>query len=211
VEVAALPPPERGIVSGPDFIDLVGDDGSQEELEQLRCAHDLLLAAGPPPELSPRIAEAPAEVGAPRRRLTGKRRGTAFLLAAGIAAAAFGVGLLIGSGSSDQFTAARVYPMHPPSGTGAARASVAVGDQDSVGNWPLLLQASGLKPLPQGSWYELYLTRNGKIAGWCGAFNVMKDGETTIRLSVPYNLKGTEWVVARSDDGPPHAPWLLTT
>jgi hypothetical protein len=198
-------------VSGPDFIDLVGDDGSQEELEQLRRAHDLLLAAGPPPELSPRIAEAPAEVSAPKTRLPRKRRGTAFLLAAGIAAGAFGIGLLIGGRSSDQFTSARVYPMHPPSGTGAARASVAVGDRDSVGNWPLLVQASGLKPLPKGSWYELYLTRNGKVAGWCGAFNVKKDGRTTIRLSVPYNLKDTEWVVARSDAGPPHPPWLLTT
>ena len=198
-------------MSGPDFIDLVGDDGSQEELEQLRRAHDLLLAAGPPPELSPRIAEAPAEVSAPKTRLPSKRRGTAFLLAAGIAAAAFGVGLLVGDHGSDQFTSAHVYPMHPPSGTGAARASVAVGDQDAVGNWPLLVQASGLKPLPKGSWYELYLTRNGKIAGWCGAFNAKKDGRTTVRMTVPYNLKNTEWVVARSDEGPPHAPWLLTT
>jgi hypothetical protein len=40
---------------------------------------------------------------------------------------------------------------------------------------------------------------------------VKKDGRTTVRMTVPYNLKNTEWVVARSDEGPPHAPWLLTT
>src|SRR3954447_10322184 len=149
-------------MSPPDFIDLVGDDGSQEELERLRRAHDLLLAAGPPPELSPRVAEAPAEISAPRTRLPRKRRGTAFLLAAGLAAAAFGVGLLIGDRGSDQFTSGHVYPIHPPSGPAPPRASLAVGDKASVGNWPLLVQASGLKPLPKGSWYELYLTRNGK-------------------------------------------------
>ena len=46
----------------PDFLDLVGDEGTPEELERLRRAHDLLIAAGPPPELSPRLAEAPAKV-----------------------------------------------------------------------------------------------------------------------------------------------------
>ena len=62
--------------------------------------------------------------------------------------------------------------MHPPSGSRRGARVDPVGDQDEVGNWPLLVQASGLKPLPKGHWYELYLTRNGKIPGWCGAFNV---------------------------------------
>lgn len=194
----------------PDFIDLVGDDGSREELERLRRAHDLLLAAGPPPELSPRIAEAPAEIAAAARSPR-RRRGTAFLLAAGVAAAAFGVGLLIGDRGSDQFTTTHVYPMHPPSGTGAARASVAVGDKDSVGNWPLVLQASGLRPLPKNDWYELYLVRDGKLSDYCGSFSVKGEGRTTVHMSVPYSLKGAQWVVTTRRHEQPRGPWLLTT
>ena len=38
-------------MSGPDFRELVGDEGTPEELALLRRAHDLLVAAGPPPEL----------------------------------------------------------------------------------------------------------------------------------------------------------------
>jgi len=181
-------------VSGPDFIDLVGDDGSPEELEQLRRGHDLLLAAGPAPELSPRVAEAPASI-AKKSRLPRRRRGAAFIVAAGAAAAAFGIGLLIGDRSSSEFSTAHVYPMHPPSGRGVARASVAVGDQDAVGNWPLLVQVSGLKPLPKGVWYALYLTRGGKITELCGTFNAKREGRTSVRMTVPYKLKGAQWIV----------------
>ena len=89
-------------MTGPDFHELVGDEGTPEELAKLRRAHELLVAAGPPPELSPRLAEAPAAIGRtswlPRRR-----RGAAFALAAGVVAAAFGVGFLIGDRGSSEF------------------------------------------------------------------------------------------------------------
>ena len=55
----------------PDFFDLVGDEGTPEELERLRRAHDLLVAAGPPPELSPRLAEAPSGIGRTSRLPSG--------------------------------------------------------------------------------------------------------------------------------------------
>jgi hypothetical protein len=188
-------------VSGPDFIDLVGDDGSQEELEQLRRAHDLLLAAGPPPELSPRIAEAPAEVAAPKRRLPRKRRGTAFLLAAGIAAAAFGVGLLIGNrGSGDFPTNQTAKPMHPPSASGTARGSLLVGERDSAGNWPLLVRASGLRELRNRDYYEVFLVRGQKIRLFCGSFNQDPDGRIEVRFTVPYRIKeGDRWIVVTSE------------
>ena len=38
-------------MSGPEFDDLVGDEGTPEELARLRSAHQMLIAAGPPPEL----------------------------------------------------------------------------------------------------------------------------------------------------------------
>ena len=69
----------------PDFFDLVGDEGTPEELERLRRAHDLLVAAGPPPELSPRLAEAPLGIGR-TSRLPRRRRGAVLVLAAGATA-----------------------------------------------------------------------------------------------------------------------------
>jgi hypothetical protein len=189
-------------MSGPDFDDLVGDEGTPEELARLRRAHQMLVAAGPPPELSPRLAEAPAASSgrsflAPRRR-----RGAAFLLAGAVAAAAFGIGFLVGDrGSSDFPAQGSPIAMHAPAGAAdqAAHASVLIGDRDEVGNWPLLVRVSGLEKLPKGRWYELYLTRDGKAAAWCGAFSVKGSGRTTVRFSVPYKLKRFNgWVVTTS-------------
>jgi hypothetical protein len=197
----------------PDFFDLVGDEGTPEELAQLRSAHDMLIAAGPPPELSPRLAEAPAAARSRARSTWGRRKGAAFLLAGAVAAAAFGIGYLVGDrGSSDFQARGTPIEMHPPaSSPSTARASILIGDRDQVGNWPLLVRVSGLTPLPKGRWYELYLTRQGKILAWCGGFNVKGAGRTTVHFSVPYQLKGFDgWVVTNSKR---HAkpPILLTT
>lgn len=195
----------------PDFHELVGDEGTPEELAQLRRAHELLLAAGPPPELSPRLAEAPAAIGRvswlPRRR-----RGAAFALAAGVAAAAFGVGFLIGNRGSSEFPAkGSPIAMHAIAATSPAKASILIGDRDAVGNWPLLVRVSGLRALPKGVWYELYLTRDGKPAAYCGAFAVNASGRTTVHFSVPYKLKGFDgWIVTTSKKER-HRPVLLTT
>ena len=43
----------------PDFHELVGGEGTPEEQERLRRVHDLLIAAGPPPELPRRLSRAP--------------------------------------------------------------------------------------------------------------------------------------------------------
>jgi hypothetical protein len=182
-----------------DFFDLVGDEGSPEELERLRRAHDMLLAAGPPPELSPRLAEAPGT----RNRsswMPRRRRGTAFLLAAGVAAAAFGIGFYAGDRGSSDFSASREsIHMHAVQSSSLASASLQLGHPDEVGNWPVLLHVSGLKKLPKGVWYELFLTEDGKIKAWCGAFSVAKDGRTTVRMSVPYKLEdGVGWVITTS-------------
>jgi hypothetical protein len=200
-------------MTGPDFVDLVGDEGTPEELTRLRRAHDLLLAAGPPPELSPRLAEAPDA----RRRssvMPLRRKGAAFLLAGAVAAAAFGIGFLVGDrGSSDFPAKGSPIAMHPPTDAAdqAARASVLIGDRDEVGNWPLLVRVSGLQPLPRGRWYELYLTRKGKITAWCGAFNVKDSGRTSVRFSVPYKLKGFDGWVVTTSKRQPKPQVLLTT
>jgi hypothetical protein len=199
------------VTTPPDFFDLVGDEGSPEELERLRRAHDLLVSAGPPPELPPRLAEAPSTIGRtswlPRRR-----RGAAFVLAAGVVAAAFGVGFLVGDRGSGEFPhQGSPIAMHSPGPGNTAKASILIGDRDEVGNWPLLVHVIGLKPLPKTAWYELYLTRHGKPVAYCGAFAVNKTGRTTVRFSVPYKLKGFDgWIVTTSKREPPR-PVLLTT
>jgi hypothetical protein len=199
-------------MSGPDFHELVGDEGTAEDLALMRRAHDLLVAAGPPPELSPRLAEAPATAGRgisagwlPRRR-----RGAAFVLAAGVVAAAFFVGLLVGNRGSSGFQSRQAIRMHAVAPGSAASASILIGGRDSVGNWPMLVRVKGLRQLPKGQYYELYLTRNGKLAAYCGSFAVTS-GRTTVRFSIPYSLKGRiGWVVTPSVPRR-NPPILLTT
>jgi hypothetical protein len=192
----------------PEFRDLVGDEGTPEELARLRRTHDLLVAAGPPPELPLRLAEAPATIGRTSRL---PRRGAAFVLAAGLVAAAFGIGFLVGDRGSGEFPhQGSPIAMHAVQPGNAASASILIGDRDEVGNWPLLVWIDGLDPLPKGEWYELYLTRNGKPAAYCGAFSVNESGRTTVQFSVPYKLKGFDgWIVTTSKK--PHERALLTT
>jgi hypothetical protein len=184
----------------PDFRDLVGDEGTPEELERLRRAHELLIAAGPPPELSPRLAEPPRTPAHRRSTFHRWRSGTAFALAAGVAAAAFGIGYLVGNHGSPEYRAAGPsIPMHAPPGASPAKASILIGERDEVGNWPLLVKVNGLDPLPHGQWYELYLTRQGKFAAYCGSFSVNDTGRATVQFSIPYRLSRFDgWVVTKS-------------
>ena len=68
----------------PSFDELVGAETSGEERERLRHVHDLLLEAGPPPELTPKLRTAPGVSGGVVRfqRRTVKRRGLLLLAAA---------------------------------------------------------------------------------------------------------------------------------
>src|SRR4029453_12241458 len=57
-------PRGRALVNRPpDFRDIVGDDLSPAEEARRRRAPDLLVAAGPPPELPQRLAEPPSPQG----------------------------------------------------------------------------------------------------------------------------------------------------
>jgi hypothetical protein len=187
----------------PDFFDLVGDEGTPEELAQLRRAHDLMVAAGPPPELSPRLAEAP-RAQSRTALLLHRRRSTAFFVAATVVAVAFGIGLLIGDRDSSGFTQTRAVPMHGLGELASARATLGVGDQDSAGNYPLKMTVRGLPRLPDGGWYELTLSKGGRPTLPCGSFVAAAHG-VTVRLSVPYDLSKFPklfdgWVVVQ------HAP-----
>jgi hypothetical protein len=50
------------------------------------------------------------------------------------------------------------------------------------------VQVEGLDHLPKGDYYTLFMTRNGKPVVTCGTFNVSKDGLTTVRFSIAYDV-----------------------
>ena len=175
------------------FEELIGapDDLSAEESARLRRVHDLLLEVGPPPEVPPRL-QAPTV-----RRLPSRRRSLPALLAATLAAAAFGAGYLAG-GRDGGAEVVRTIPM---TGVGEARrasASIELLPEDEAGNWPMDVHVSGLEPNARGGdWYELWLTKDGKPIASCGRFTVDRT-ETTVRLSVPYRLHSYDgWIVTR--------------
>jgi hypothetical protein len=197
----------------PDFRELVGEEGSPEELERLRGVHDLLVAAGPPPELSPSVSE-PPEVDHPAevRVLPRRRREAALLVAAAVVAVSFGIGYLVGHRGNETPTS-HLVAMHGVGTFASATGSIRVSDRDEDGNWPLDVSVSGLKKLKKGSWYELYLTAGGKIRASCGTFSAAGK-ETNVSFSVPYALAAYDgWVVTAHIPGVPDSGKrvLLTT
>jgi hypothetical protein len=201
-------------MSGPDFRELIGNEGTPEELAKLRHAHELLIAAGPPPELSPSLAEPPPSIGRvtwlPRRR-----RGAVFALAAGIVAAAFGVGFLVGDRGSNEFPSSRSLEMNGVAELASAHATLGIAEPDNGGNYPLQMTVRGLPEPPKGGWYELLLSKHGRPTLSCGSFAV--DGQAvTVRLSIPYDLSKFPdlfdgWVVVEHVPGQKHVPVVMTT
>jgi hypothetical protein len=190
-----------------DFRDLVGDDLTPEEEARLRRVHELLLEAGPPPELPPELAslEPPEAEIKLFPHLPHRRWAAAAVVAAAVAAIAFGAGYLLGDSGDGGFQTEALIAMRPPSGEGLARASIALGPADKAGNWPLLLRVTNLPEQPRGRYYELWFVKDGKRVT-CGTFRVTSK-TTAVELNAPYRLKGGGWIVTR--DGSTTA--VLTT
>lgn len=175
-------------MSGPNFDELVGGELEAGERERLRHVHDLLVAAGPPPEM-PRLPSSPPVRALPRRRAA------ALLIAATLALAAFGAGWVLRA-SDDEFDVRSAVSMRSTANAPNAWALLELGYPDDEGNWPMLVTVRGLKPLPEGGYYELLLTRDGKPVVVCGSFKVKPTGATTVRLGASYNLRNFDgWVV----------------
>ncbi|HEX3805709.1 MAG TPA: hypothetical protein VHV52_02910 [Gaiellaceae bacterium] len=198
------------------FDDIVGrEDLSPDEEARLRRVHDLLVEAGPPPDLPPELEHPvqPKDADVLEFPLLMRRR----IAVAGIAAVAAAIAVFAGGyafghskGKPAAFAAVHVVPMHGSSGRLAV---IKIGHADAAGNWPMLIQVSGLpKQSSAASYYELWLTRNGKPIAPCGGFRVHGD-TTTVHLTVPYSLKKFDgWVVTAqppSDRGV--GPVVLTT
>jgi hypothetical protein len=201
----------------PNFEELVGEDVPAEDRARLRRVHDLLVAAGPVPELPPGLEEPSIGREAERRRqhegafqlLPRRRVGAALALAAAIALIAFVGGYIAGfqrNGFSSQYS----VRMHAVAGE-AASGDIKIGTRDSHGNLPLRLEVRNLPALKNG-YYEMYLTRGGHRLT-CGTLQGAGSSTVSVRLSVPYQLgKGDGWIVVKHvAGGPEPAPTVLTT
>jgi hypothetical protein len=189
----------------PFFDDLVDEPLGSPDRERLERVHDLLVAAGPPPELSPELESGPslAMTLAGRRRKRGRQRRLALLAAAlSVAAAVFLAGYLAGN-RGDSLPSARTVQLHGTAAAPNALASLVVQDEDAAGNWPMRLSVTGLPKLPPRGYYAVYLTRNGKPFLPCGVFIVKsKNGAVSVQLNAPYHLRaGDSWVVTRELPG----------
>lgn len=183
----------------PDFDELL--DGVEDPAERARLArvHELLVEAGPPPELSPTLQTPPP--ASPRdfpwqrpRRV----RPRTVLVAAAIVAAFF-IGYLTAGPGPDEEARVKYTRTIELDGKGDTRGAIGVGVRDDRGNWPMVLSVWGLDHLTGGDYYTLALTRKGKPVVTCGTFNVSGD-QTTIRMSAAYNLTRFDgWVVLRYD------------
>lgn len=181
----------------PDFDELVGDV-APDERERLRRAHDLLLAAGPPAELPPSLERLPEHATRSEIAYFPRRRwAAAAVAAAAVAAAAFGGGYLAGhNGGGGKFATRAVVKMRgTPAAPTGAQATLELGQRDSAGNWPMLVNVSNLRKLPHGGYYNLYLTKNGRPVVLCGSF-IYTPKRISIRFTEPYQLAHFDgWVV----------------
>ena len=187
----------------PNFDDLVGAETSAEERERLRGVHELLLEAGPPPELTPRLQKAPSfGVFRLQPRKPVKQRALLLLAAALSIVAVFAAGYAVadhqgGTQAAKPFTVA----LKGTSAVPRAHATLEVWHERG-GNWPMTLRVVGLPSQPH-TYYEVYLVRGGKPWGSCGKFRIASSSHAlTVTLNAPYPLRsGDSWVVTRSVPG----------
>ena len=173
----------------PDFHDLVGNDLEPAERERLERVHDMLIAAGPPPELPQELAE-PPRPESKLAELARRRLRTGLLLAATFVLAAFAAGYLLGARDEGSSTGSFTTEKTAVLGNSAERlAVVRIGKVDENGNRPMIVSVDGLEHLDERDYYTLFMTRNGKPVVTCGTFNVSENGVTTVRLSVAYDLE----------------------
>lgn len=181
----------------PDFDELVGAVDDPAEHARLERVHQLLVEAGPPPDLTPSVAaEAPpAEerhnvFPLPRRRLR-----LALVLIGAALVAAFAIGYLAGNSGSGSNEALQAENTVALAGSGAG-GQIDIGARDDDGNLPMLLTVHGLRKLGDGDYYRLALVKNGKPIVTCGTFNVAGKSETELEMLAAYDLGSFEgWVV----------------
>jgi hypothetical protein len=186
----------------PDFDELIGQDIGAAERARLRNVHELLLQAGPPPELSPEIEAGPTLAMTLQRR-PGRSRHRLLLLAAALAvvAAVFIGGYVTGNDNGVSY--AKTLSLVGTRAAPGALASLRIQPVDEAGNWPMRISVTGLPKLPEHGYYTVFLVRNGKPLAPCGYFVVSGRGSaTSVLLNAPYALQEHDtWVVTKQLPG----------
>jgi len=188
--------------------ELVGADMTGAERERLQRAHDMLLEAGPPPELTPMLEDPNLGMTIGKRRRATRPRAMLLLAAALAIFVVFFAGYGVGNHRSGKNTGGPVIAqaLKGTSNVPQAEGALRVWSSRDGNNWPMTLSVVGLPKLPPHTYYEVYLLRDGKIQGWglCGAFSVggSNASDITVTLTSPYPLeKGDSWVVTRPGVG----------
>jgi hypothetical protein len=183
----------------PEFDELVGAEVGAAERARLQRVHNLLVAAGPPPELSPELEAGPT-LAMTLGRKPGRARRRVMLLAAAVVVLllAFLGGYLAGNRGGG-LASGQTLKLSGTAAAPGALASLRILPVDSAGNWPMQLSATGLPKLPSHGYYEVFLVRNGRPFAPCGAFVVSgKNGAISVHLNAPYHLQpGDSWIVTR--------------
>jgi hypothetical protein len=194
----------------PNLDDLVGTEVTGTERQRLQQVHEMLLEAGPPPEISAELEAGPTlgmtlgrQQQHQRRKV--KRRAMMLLAAAITVALVFIAGYASrGGGKSGVTSAVIAQGFRGTSLAPHAQGTLEVWSSQDGNNWPMTLTVVGLKQLPPHTNYDVYLVRNGKPWGSCGSFRVGGNAQNpvTVTLSAPYTLhKGDTWVVTRPGAG----------
>lgn len=193
----------------PTLDELIGAETGGAERQRLQHVHELLLEAGPPPELSPELAAGPnLKMTVGRRRRARKQRAMLLLAAAIAVLAVFFAGYLVANRGGSSATGPR--PVFTQTLAGTSFAPHAEGTLEvwssTAGNWPMTLTVADLPKLPPHNYYEVYLVRGGKPWGSCGTFRISNttsaDAAVRVTLTAPYTLrKGDSWVVTRPGAG----------
>lgn len=167
------------------FDELIGAEPTGAERARLRSVHELILEAGPPPELAPDIESGPTiAMTFSRLRLISKRRRMPILsvAAAVIVALVITIGATIHSHGTGYPTIAM---------RGASIGSGAVGRLELLPKRRMQLEVHGLPALKEK--YVVYLIRAGRERASCGSFTVSKPNrEKTVSLRTPYAVKSTD-------------------
>src|SRR4051794_22022079 len=129
---------------------------------------------------------------------TRRRNAALAVLAAAVAALAFGIGYLTGHTKSNQsFTEGAIVMSGTVAAPQGAHGSVQLGSKDDAGNWPMLVRVSTLQKLPEGAYYTLWMTKKGRPKAPCGSFLVRGgDHPTEVKFTVAYKRANFDgWVV----------------
>jgi hypothetical protein len=178
----------------PDLDELVGPDVEGEERARLQRVHELLLEAGPPPELSPDI-ESPTLAMTLARRPRQRRRGVMLLAAALVTLAlAFFAGYAVGNGGGNGLSSGRTLRLVGTKAAPTALAALRIQPVDAAGNWPMQLTATGLPKLPPEGYYTVWLMRGHRALAPCGTFVVAgADRGVSVTLNAPYHVQPGDW------------------